>query len=94
MGEDGTPLTLETTETTDPLAPFFTDTQLEFGSLGEHGLPAPDQTQDGHRMIKITKQGNAVKYTTEQVKTNMTIMAERLDKPAGDIIVHGRPTGP
>ena len=45
-------------------------------------------------MIKITKQGNATKYTAEQVKTNLILMSDKLKQPPGDIIVHGRPTGP
>ena len=45
-------------------------------------------------MIKITLQGNATKYTPEQVKTNLIIMSDKLNQPPGDIIVHGRPTGP
>ena len=73
--------------------PFFTE-NLGYGSLEEHGLPPPPLTEDGHRMIKITLQGNATKFTPEQVKTNLIIMSDKLQKSPGDIVVHGRPTGP
>jgi hypothetical protein len=79
----------------DPLQQnlFDLDPQPDYYTLGEHGLPAPETIQDGHCFIKISLEGNTIKYTNEQVKTNLIILAERLGKATGDMIIHGRPTG-
>jgi hypothetical protein len=69
------------------------DPQPDYLTLGEHGLPAPETVQDGHCFIKISLEGNLIKYTNEQVKTNLIILAERLGKATGTMIIHGRPTG-
>ena len=69
------------------------DPQPAYRTLGEHGLPAPETIQDGHCFVKISLEGNTIKYTNEQVKTNLIILAERLGKATGNMIIHGRPTG-
>ena len=60
------------------------DPQPDYRTLGEHGLPAPETIQDGHCFVKISLEGNTIKYTNEQVKTNLIILAERLGKATGE----------